>query len=39
MNSKIYLTALYPSSKDIYLYHNFGKKGVTKGRHHFEPHT
>jgi len=26
-----------PSSKDIYLYHNFGKKGVTKGRHHFEP--
>ena len=26
-----------PSSKDIYLYHNFGIKGVTKGRHHFEP--
>ena len=26
-----------PSSKDIYLYHNFGKKGVTKGKHHFEP--
>ena len=26
-----------PSSKDIYLYHNFGKKGLTKGKHHFEP--
>ena len=26
-----------PSSKDIYLYHNFGKKSMTKGKHHFEP--
>jgi hypothetical protein len=25
-----------PSSKDIYLYHNFGKGG-SKGSHHFEP--
>jgi len=25
-----------PSSKDIYLYHNFGK-GVSDGKHHFEP--
>ena len=34
---KVLSYSTLPSSKDIYLYHNFGKKGVTKGRHHFEP--